>query len=256
MKIFAIGDTHLSFSRPKPMDVFGECWKDHPRRLAERWDAVVGEADVVLIVGDISWAMRLAEAAPDLRFLAERPGRLKVMIRGNHDYWWDSAKKVRAALPERMEIVQNDAWRVDEGVVFCGARGWNLPSLPYYDQERDEKLFQREVGRLETSLERARDLQRPGDAKIALLHYPPLGPDPAAPSPVMDLLGEHGVDLAVYGHLHGEEDHRWAPRGLHRGVILRFVAADFVGFEPQPVFELGRGVIPDPAVDNPLGRSQ
>ncbi|UCF67629.1 MAG: metallophosphoesterase [Acidobacteriota bacterium] len=254
MKIFAIGDLHLSFARPKPMEIFGELWRDHPIKLAAAWDRLVGPQDLVLVAGDTSWAHSLAQAAPDLAFLAERPGRLKLILRGNHDSWWASAEKVRRALPEGLAILQNDALRwADgskgqrglEGVVVCGARGWNLPGMPWTDPDRDLPIYRRELGRLELSLAAARRLASPGDTLLAMLHFPPLGPGQMQ-SEVLERLSAAGVDLAVYGHLHGE-DHRWAPEGTFDGVQVRFVAADFVDFTPQLVFERGRGIVPAPS---------
>lgn len=235
MKIFALGDPHLSFGRPKPMDIFGPHWADHPQRIAAAWDAAVGDDDVVLVPGDISWARTLAEAAPDLQYLAERRGRLKVLLKGNHDSWWTSIGKVRAALPPSLVALDKDALRLPEGVVLCGARGWNLPDMPWADAEKDPPLFHRELERLGLSLAVARRLARPGDFLLALLHYPPLGPD-GTESRVLEKLAAAGVTRAVYGHLHGE-DHDWAPRGLHRGVELVFVSADYTGFAPVAVWD-------------------
>ncbi len=243
MKLWALGDPHLSFAQPKPMDVFGEQWRDHPAKIAERWDRLVAPGDVVLVLGDVSWARNLAAVTPDLAFLAERPGRLKLLLRGNHDSWWTSRRKVEAALPPGLALLQNDALRLPEGVVVCGARGWNLPSMPWADPDRDPPIYRRELGRLELSLAAAEKIRQPGDLLVAALHYPPLGPGDET-SEVLERLAAAGVDLAVYGHLHGE-DHAWAPRGVHRGVELRLAAADFTGFAPVPVYEEGRGIVPD-----------
>lgn len=235
MTVFALADPHLSFGRPKPMDIFGEAWRDHPARLAAAWDAAVGPDDVVLVAGDISWAHTLEEAAPDLAYLAARPGRLKVLLRGNHDSWWGSAAKLRAALPPGLVALNNDALRLPEGLVVCGARGWNLPTLPFADPVADPPLYRRELQRLDLSLAEAARLRQPGDELVAMLHYPPLGPGESS-SEVIERLQKAGVATAVYGHLHGE-DHAWAPRGLFGGLALHFVAVDFTGFAPVPVRE-------------------
>lgn len=233
MKIFALADPHLSFGRPKPMDIFGPLWKDHHKAIAAAWDRVVGQQDVVLLPGDISWAHKALEVRLDLEFLAARPGRLKVLLRGNHDSWWPGPRKLRELLPPGFAAIHQDALRLEEGVVLCGARGWNLPSLPWSDPEKDPPLFQRELVRLEASLARASALRQDGDWLLALLHYPPLGPGESE-SPVLDRLARAGVRLAVYGHLHGE-DHAWAPQGSFSGVELKFVAADFLNFSPALV---------------------
>lgn len=239
MRLFALGDTHLSFGRPKPMDVFGEHWRDHPQRIAENWDAVVGPDDVVLVVGDVSWAHTLAEAKPDLEFIAALPGRLKVLLRGNHDSWWASAAKLRATLPASLVALQNDALRLPEGIVLCGARGWNSPGMPWADPERDPPLYERELERLDLSVAVMERLAQPGDVRVALLHYPPLEPG-GTDSPVLERLRAAGVRHAAYGHLHGA-DHEWAPRGEVAGVQLHFVAADFTGFAPVEICRAGEG---------------
>ncbi len=236
MKLFALADTHLSFGRPKPMDVFGEVWRDHPARIAALWDAAVGPEDVVIVAGDVSWAHGAADVAPDLEFLAARPGRQKVLLRGNHDSWWPSAAKLKALLPPGFVALHNDALRLPEGVVLCGARGWNLPSMPWSDPEKDPPLYHRELERLDLSLRAAAALRRPGDRLVAVLHYPPLGPGDTD-SAVLRKLEAAGVERAVYGHLHGA-DHEWAPRGRHGSVELVFCAVDFTGFAPVEVLAL------------------
>lgn len=233
VQLFALADTHLSFGHPKPMDIFGELWRDHADRIATNWDRAVGPDDVVLVAGDISWAPSLAAAAPDLAFLAARPGRQKILLRGNHDSWWGSAAKLRAALPPGLIALQNDALRLPEGIVVCGARGWNLPSLPFFDAVSDPPIYRREIQRLDLSLRAAAALRRPGDLLAAMLHYPPLGPGEAT-SEVLERLLAAKVDTAVYGHLHGE-DHAWAPRGVFGGLALHFVAVDHTGFAPVPI---------------------
>lgn len=237
MKFFALGDPHLSFGRPKPMDIFGELWRDHSTRLAEAWDQIVGADDVVAIVGDISWARTLAEAQPDLEYLAARPGRLKVLLRGNHDGWWNSPAKVRAALPPSLAILQNDALRLPEGLILAGARGWNSPTMPWSDPEKDPPLYRRELERLDLSLGAAAGLRQPGDDQVALLHFPPLGPGETG-GELLKKLREAGFRRGLYGHLHGE-DHAWAPRGEFGGVELQFVAVDFTGFRPVLIWEDG-----------------
>jgi hypothetical protein len=241
LRIHAIGDPHLSLGRPKPMDIFGPLWVDHPAKLAAAWDRSVAAEDVVLVVGDISWARRLEEAAPDLEYLASRRGALKVLIRGNHDSWWTSAHKVRAALPKTLAILHHDAIRLEQGVVLCGARGWNVPGSPWFDATSDQPIYERELARLDLSLRAAASLRQPGDALIALLHYPPVAPQ-SEQSEVSLRLERAQVDLAVYGHLHGE-DHAWAPRGRIGQLQLRFVAADFTRFTPVAVWEQGLGVL-------------
>ena len=137
MRVYAIADPHLSRVHPKPMTVFGAGWEGHPEAFFRGWREVVGEEDLVVVPGDISWAMRLSEAIPDLLDLARLPGR-KVLLKGNHDYWWPSISRLRAALPPGMYALQNDALVVD-GVAVAGTRGWQYPP----QRPEDEKVFAR-----------------------------------------------------------------------------------------------------------------
>jgi len=229
-RVFALADLHLSLAGTKPMDVFGELWRDHPRRMAAAWDERVSPDDTVLLPGDLSWARSVEEARPDLGWLAERPGR-KLLLRGNHDSWWTSLARARRALPSDCEPLHNNAFELGEWVLV-GARGWIRPDDPLSTAE-DERVFRRELGRLDLSLadaDRRFGRTRP---RIAMLHYPPrlLG---RAAGPVVERLRRGQVRVCVYGHLHGE-DHRLAVDGDHEGIRYHFVAADAVDFTPQRI---------------------
>jgi len=229
MELFAIADLHLSLSGAKPMHVFGDNWQDHAVRMARAWDAAVADDDVVLCPGDLSWGMRLSEAQVDLDWIAARPGH-KVLGRGNHDYWWASISKVRAALASGCVALQNDAVRIGD-VVIAGSRLWALPGSGEFGPD-DEKIFRRELGRLEQSLATAAGLAQGTLPIVAAVHYPPATADAAATG-YTDLLERFGVRLCVYGHLHGAASHRTAIEGEHRGVRYALVASDFVGFAPR-----------------------
>jgi predicted phosphohydrolase len=229
-RVFALADLHLSLTGLKPMDRFGEMWRDHASRMAAAWDASVGADDAVLLAGDLSWARNPAEAEPDLAWIGARPGR-KLLLRGNHDSWWGSAGKVRGLLPEGCEVLHNDAHRVGPWVVL-GARGWTAPGDPMA-QPGDEKVFRRELERLRISIRTADRLFGRERPRLALLHYPPWL-DPERPTSVVGLLRSAAVRVCVYGHLHGE-DHRRAVRGLRDGIDYRFVAADAVDFAPLEI---------------------
>lgn len=234
MAIFGISDLHLSFSADKPMHVFGEHWRGHAERMAAAWDALVGADDVVLCPGDLSWAMRLEGAAPDLSWIAARPGRLKVLTRGNHDYWWSAIGKVRAALPPGLVALQNDAVDLGE-VVVAGSRLWSCPGALDFTAA-DEKIHLREVGRLRSSLELGRSIagERP---LLAAIHYPPFAADRERSATAYSaLLEEFGVALCVYGHLHGRHAHRTAFEGERGGVRYRLIACDRLGFRPVQVW--------------------
>jgi predicted phosphohydrolase len=223
MRIFAIGDTHLSRSGAKPMHVFGEHWRDHDVRIRANWNALATDQDVLLIAGDISWAMTLDEARPDFEFLAGLRGR-KLLLRGNHDYWWGSLSRLRATAPPGIEFLQNDA-RIYEGVAVCGSRGWLLPDDPAAS-DADRRLFERELGRLRLSLEHLRGSAY--STLIVMTHYPPLR-SLAQPSPVSELIESSGARVCVYGHLHGGDIAR-AAQGQHGGVAYKLVSADAVNF--------------------------
>jgi len=227
-RIFAIADTHLGRGVDKPMDIFGPAWERHAERLAEHWTEAVEADDWVLLPGDISWGMHLEEARADLEFLAELPGR-KLLLKGNHDYWWTSRAKVEAFLPDRMFILQNDAFDLGDGIGVVGTRGWQPPDAPRASGH-DAKIYAREVQRLALSIQAARGRF---DRLIAMLHYPPYYVGIGA-TEFVPLLEEAGVAVCVYGHLHGR-DHRFAFQGERGGVRYQFVAADYLQFRPAQV---------------------
>ncbi len=229
MAIWAIADLHLSHDQPKPMDIFGPAWEDHAEKIAANWRRSVGEDDLVIVAGDISWAMQLPGAAPDLNWIAALPGR-KLLLRGNHDYWWSSISKVRAALPPGMSALQNDHF-THEGWAVCGTRGWLCPGEEGFDSEHDEKIYLREVGRLQLSLESA--LGAGQSSIVAALHYPPFNRQ-GSPSGFTGLLERCGVRYCVYGHIH-DEGRQKLFQGERAGVTYRFVASDGVGFAPVAV---------------------
>jgi hypothetical protein len=235
-RIFALADLHLSHSGEKPMDVFGEAWRDHARRMAEAWDGLVGGDDLVLLPGDLSWAKSLSDARADLEWIAKRPGR-KLLLRGNHDSWWTSIGKVRAALPPTTVALHLDAHRFGD-VVLVGARGWTLPGDPFARPE-DESIFRREIGRLRLSLDDADGRFDRSLPRLAVTHYPPRVAG-VANDEVPMLLRERGVGACVFGHLHGEDRVR-APRGTVEGIAYRLVAADAVDFTPVDVGPLLSG---------------
>lgn len=209
------------------MDVFGGRWSDHPERIAHAWRSMVEQGDLVLVPGDLSWAMKLEQAADDLRYLGDLPGG-KVIIRGNHDYWWQAIGKVRKALPQSVQAIQNDFVHVAGDWAICGTRGWTIPQHPDFAME-DEKLLEREISRLELSLKAA---SRAGLAPlVTMIHYPP-APQNGESTGFTDLLESYGVRLCVYGHLHGDAGRRGID-GVHRGVRYKLTACDAIGFKPM-----------------------
>jgi uncharacterized protein len=238
VSIWAIADIHASRSDPqtlqpsKPMDVFGDVWTDHVRRIEAAWAALVGPDDTVIVAGDTEWALRLEDARETLERMHMWPGK-KVLLRGNHDYWWSSKTtgRVRRALPASFHALHNDSVQV-EGFNICGAKGSPLPNGTEWTAQ-DEKLLNRERERLALSLRtRNRDLPT-----IVALHYPPFYPRQTE-SAYRELLEEAGVSACVYGHLHGAAGGA-AVEGRYGRVVYRLVAADAVGF--RPVLIAGNG---------------
>jgi predicted phosphohydrolase len=227
MKVFAIGDLHLSSFKPKSMDIFGDHWADHWRKIKEDWLERVSDEDVVLVCGDLSWAMRLLEALPDLDEICRLPGK-KVLLRGNHDYWWSSITKIQEYLFNQTYILQNNHYVFDD-VIIVGTRGWTVPngSTDKTDKE-DEAIYAREAIRLSLSLDGARD-KREGKKKIAMMHFPPFN-EKRQPSEFTQRFEEFGVDQVVYGHLHGEGI-KAAFNGTINGIEYSLVSCDFTDFK-------------------------
>lgn len=202
MKVFAISDLHLSGSQPKPMDIFGTHWQDYTERIKTNWINNIYDNDVVVIAGDISWAMKLEDAKQDLDWISSLPGK-KIIIRGNHDYWWNSITKIRNT-SSGIVALQNDAFKLDN-YVFCGCRGWLLPGSKDFSTD-DEKIYQRELIRLKIGLDSATRLAENNSEIIVLFHYPPINNDGVADPNVEQLLLQYGVSKVVFGHVHGKHN--------------------------------------------------
>lgn len=225
MRVFAISDLHLSGAVQKPMDIFGKRWNDHWSRIRKNWAACgIEQDDVVLIAGDISWAMTLDQAMVDLNEIGELPG-IKLILRGNHDYWWNSLSKLRKALPAGMYALQNDAMTIG-GYTFCGSRGWVCPGSTNFKVE-DRKIYERELLRTGLSLEAA---AKQGGRLVAMMHYPPFN-ERQEPSGFVELFERYGVELVVYGHLHGRSCLS-AFEGDIRGVEYRLTSCDYLELNP------------------------
>lgn len=225
MSLYAISDLHLPGGDDKPMDVFGGHWTDHFQRISADWRARVKEEDTVLIAGDISWAMQLSAAVPDLLAIGELPGR-KLIIKGNHEYWWSTLKQVRAVLPQGMEAIQHTAVDLGDAVV-CGTRGWSFPTAEEPLSPEDQKILDRELIRLELALQAAMKIAS-GRPVIVMLHYPPLY-DQVRDTPFTRLLAKYPVHTVVYGHLHGAAI-RAGFTGVHEGVRYMLTSCDSLHF--------------------------
>ena len=200
MKIYAISDLHISTNTNKPMDIFGGNWIGYMDKIREDWNKKVTDDDLVLIGGDISWAMNIEDAKKDVESLADLKGK-KVLIKGNHDYWWSGIGKVRDMLPPNFYALQNDSIRF-EGVVICGSRCWSVPGSPDF-KEQDRKIYLREIERLKLSFKAVEKIKQEGDKLIALVHYPPFNVH-REDSGFTEIFKENKVDHVIYGHLHGK----------------------------------------------------
>ena len=222
MNIFAIGDLHLSNSLPeKSMEKFG--WIRHQQRIFENWEQNVKDEDIVLLVGDISWAMKLEDAFADLAEIAKMKGQ-KILIKGNHDFWWQSLNKIKN-YDEHMFFMQNNVYEIEDYVI-CGRRGWFCPNRIKFD-EHDEKTYKREVLRLESSLILASKCNK---QIILLLHFPPTN-DEKQESDFTRLIQSYKVKTVIYGHLHGQESFNLSYKGLVDDVNYHLVSADYLDFK-------------------------
>ncbi|MCL2436482.1 MAG: metallophosphoesterase [Clostridiales bacterium] len=231
MSIYVISDLHLSFSEnvQKPMDVFGGEWLEHAERVKKNWEDTVLENDTVIIAGDISWALKLEDAIPDLNWIRDLPGK-KVLVKGNHDLWWASMKKLHDLFGDDLRFIQNNFYEAD-GYAICGTRGWICPGDEHYS-EHDEKIYKRELLRLRTSLMAAKNA---GFSKIIVaLHFPPMN-DPYSESGFTELCREFGAKHVFYGHLHGAEGFRSGVQGNINGIEYRLVSLDYVRCKPYKV---------------------
>ena len=224
MALYAIGDLHLSLGSEKPMDVFGDVWRGHAEKLREGFSKLNSD-DVSVLCGDLSWGMSIEDALQDFLFIDALPGR-KIILKGNHDFWWSTASKAKRFFAEHgittIDILNNNSFTYGE-LAICGTRGW------FYEEEsgdpHDKKIMLREIGRLRTSLESAGERE-----KLVFLHYPPIFMKYRCEE-IIDLLKEHGVRLCCYGQIHGKGC-RLALNGWQGGTEYRLVSADHLGFTP------------------------
>lgn len=230
MALYAIGDLHLSTTTEKPMDIFGSNWAGHTEKLRESFSQL-GEEDVTVLCGDLSWGMDFAGAKEDFLFVNSLPGK-KLVLKGNHDYWWNTVTKLNKFFAEigvdTIEILNNNCFPFGENTAICGTRGW------FYEEEtgssHDRKILDRELGRLRASLEAAGDRE-----KLVFLHYPPKFGDYECPE-ILEMLRCYGVKACYYGHLHGRSLKK-AFEGELDGTAFHCVSADHVDFTPKKVLE-------------------
>lgn len=222
MSLFAVADTHLSFGTNKPMDDF--CgWSNYTSRLESNWNKIVGENDTVVIAGDISWAMNFDELKPDFEFLEKLNGE-KILLKGNHDYWWNTASKMNKFIEDNnfnsIKILHNNSY-CRAGVSICGSRGWPLDT----ECAHDEKILNREVQRISLSLQDAKC-----EEKIVFLHYPPITQNDCCEK-IIELFNEKGIKKCFYGHLHGDAS-KYAFEGINQNISFKLISCDRLSFTP------------------------
>lgn len=238
MALYTIADLHLSLgeSTDKPMEVFGAKWQDHQEKIKDRWNALVGDEDTVIIPGDISWALKLEESLDDFLFIDSLPGK-KIISKGNHDFWWSTQNKIKQFFEGNnittVDILYNNAYK-REGVLICGTRGW------YNEQSASprpcdyEKISSRECGRLERSILAAKTLDETGELPIVVFtHFPPVWKEFAFDE-LIDLMLLHGVKKCYYGHIHGI--YNCDSTREYKGIRFELISADFINFTPRRVF--------------------
>ena len=232
MSIFAIADLHLSFANPKPMNIFGDNWTNHENKIKEDWMNKVTDNDLVILPGDFSWAMNLEDTYIDCEFLNNFPGR-KILLKGNHDYWWNSLTKLNNFIKEnnfeKIDFLYNNSYEFD-GKIIAGTRGWNL--IP--NEENDETIIKRELIRLELSI--TEGIKKFGDNKeiIVCMHYPPTNKVLLENSEFLKIMQKYNVKSCIYGHLHGEA-HKEAIEGNVGGIDIKLVSADYLDFKLKKI---------------------
>ncbi len=224
MKIFAISDLHLSTANPKPMNVFGACWDNYFEQICDDWNEKVSPDDLVLLPGDFSWGMRMDEALVDFALVAKLPGQ-KVILRGNHDYWWNTLSQVRQAVPEGFFALQNDCLRFGDALI-CGTRGWVCPDGNNLSAE-DKKIYLRETERMRLSLAAMQKQRKPTDKVIAIMHFPPYNGRYEESDFIRQLVAAD-VPQVVFGHLHGK-DCRATLHMKRFGIEFFLTSCDLVG---------------------------
>lgn len=228
--LYCLSDTHLSFSANKPMDVFGKSWDNHALRIEENWKNTVKDKDTVVIAGDISWGMDFEQAKEDLLFINALPGR-KIILKGNHDYWWATANKMKTFFAEnnidKIDVLYNNAY-LCENKIICGTRGW---INEFGVKTEDERIIKREAGRLALSLDAGMKLKEENkDAEIIVfMHYPAVFGE-FINYDIVDVLYRYGVERVYYGHLHNVKKQQLDEEYI--GIKMYLTSGDYLGFKP------------------------
>ena len=230
MSIFVIADLHLSFKNPKQMDIFGDNWENHAEKIKKDWITKVTEKDLVVLPGDFSWETYLEDTILDFEYINNLPGK-KLMLKGNHDYWWTTITSMKKFLQENnftnIDFLYNNSFEFEEKIL-CGTRGWNIT-----DEENNEKLINRELGRLELSLKDGIKKYNEGKEIIVFMHYPPITNNmiySGAENKFINLMKKYNIKKCYYGHLHGQSI-KDAVEGEIQGINFKLVSADSLDFK-------------------------
>lgn len=232
MAIYVIADLHLSFSQNKPMDIFGNNWENHAEKIRNNWIKKVKQDDYVILPGDFSWATYIEDTKLDFSYLDSLPGR-KILLKGNHDYWWTTLASMRKFVKENefenIDFLYNNSYLVEDKIIV-GTRGWNI-----LDSEDDKKMIKRETARLELSIKDG--IQKYGSEReiIAFLHYPPITQNnlnKLENREFINMLKKYNIKRCYYGHLHGQS-HKDAVTGIIDGIEYKLISADYLNFDLQ-----------------------
>lgn len=228
MNVYAIADLHFDSKKEKPMNIFGDNWICHEENIVNNWEITVKSNDLVLVPGDISWAVKLEDAKIDLQKIDELPG-IKIIGKGNHDYWWSTSNKLDNLRMKTIKFLKNNYYEFND-VIVCGTRGWD--SMEEHSEEtNNEKIYLRELSRFKISLENIKGSKK---HKIAMLHYPPFTSE-QEPNEFFILMKEYKINTCIYGHLHGEDGHKNIIEGDVDGITLHCVASDYLDFKVKKI---------------------
>lgn len=230
MALFTIADLHLPLGIDKPMDIFGAAWTNYVEHIADNWQTNIKDSDTVVIAGDFSWATYIEQAFKDFEFIHRLNGR-KIIVKGNHDFWWTTMSKLNKYMSENqfdnIYFLQNNSFMYED-IAICGTRGWIHPAWDKFTED-DKRLFERETLRLKLSLDTAGDCRE----RYVFTHFPPMS-DKCESNAVTDLMEEYGVSKCIYGHLHAHS-HKNAINAVIRGIEYRLVSGDFIAFNPVQI---------------------
>lgn len=234
MSLFAISDLHLSFGTNKPMDIFDTKWENHYEKIKENWLKNITAEDTVLLPGDFSWGTYLEDSFHDFSYLNELPGR-KILLKGNHDYWWTTLNKLNKFIKENnfsnIEFLHNNTF-IYKDYIICGTRGWTVPS-GLGTIEEDKKIYNRELIRLELSLKETQQYQE--NKIIVCLHFPPIR-SKGESTEILDLMKKYNVKMCIYGHLHGNSIYD-AKEGNYDNIDYKLVSCEYIDFNPIKILD-------------------